>query len=198
MAVAANALCALADLKAYAGLPSAAAAYDAALEALIDAVSEAAEQHTGRVLAETDYTWRLDGNGLDELLVPEWPLNSVTTLTVNGETIPARASLTSSGYVPTAYNIKLVGYLFYEGIQNVSIAAKAGYSTVPADLKQAAIEWAAWKLKESSVATVGKGELGMTSVVLPAGGGTKSYWTSQGGGVPPQVKAVLDQYRRLA
>ena len=56
----------------------------------IDAVSAAMDAYTGRKLKAAAYTWSLDGNGFDELLTPEWPLNSVTALTVDGSSITAR------------------------------------------------------------------------------------------------------------
>lgn len=200
MSLSSAALVSLSALKAYLGLPAAAQAYDSALETLIDAVSAQAERHTGRKLAARAYTWDLDGDGTVNLYVPEWPLNSVSLLQVDGYEVPARPSLAGSGYLIYGDQglIKIYSWgVFTAGEQNVHLVCNAGLNPVPYDLAQAACEFAAWKLKESGVVNVGKGKLGETQVVMPQGGGTQSFWTS---GlikdVPPQVGRVFDSYAR--
>ncbi|MCE1186212.1 MAG: hypothetical protein LWW92_11485 [Rhodocyclales bacterium] len=200
MSLSNTALCSLAALKSYTGLPSAAAAYDTALETLIGAVSSAAESLTGRQLAARDQVWDLDGDGTRDLFTPQWPINGVSLLQVDGLEISPRPSLLGNGYVVYGGQglIRLYDWgLFSQGVQNLHLECNTGFSPIPDDLAQAAVEWAAWKLKEAGIAGVGKGKLGETQVVLPGGGGTQSYWTSGlVKDVPPQVLTILGRYAR--
>lgn len=199
MSVSAYALCTLAGLETYLGLES--GDHDAGLENLIDAVSAASEAYTGRKLAARDYSWRKNGNGETLMLVDEWPLNSITTLKINGVTIAESSTpeLGTAGYRidSVAGIIRLIGYVFSRGIDNIEINANAGYAAIPGDLAQAAIEWAAWKYKESNLADVGVGVLGKTQEERPANQGTTTFWTSGSDkNIPPNVKWVLDRYKR--
>ena len=199
MAVADNALCTLAQLKTYLNISG--SSQDSALEDLVDAVSAGAEAYTRRELAARDQAWTggdaLDGNGHTVLRAPQWPLNSISSLEVNGVEISARAAIGGSGYVidKGAGLIRLVGYVFYQGVQNVEISANAGFDPVPADLRQAAIEWAAMLVKQSGISGLGKHWLGIKSDDKPKNMGTVQL--SQGE-PPRQVAAKLRIYRRKA
>ncbi len=192
MSVSAYALCTLAQLKSYLGITS--TDYDSQLEDLVDAASAQAEAFTGRKLAARDYPWELDGNGQAALFVPEWPLNSITTLEINGAEIPARTSYDGAGYVIEADQglIRLSNYVFYLGMKNVEIAANAGYATVPEDLRQAVIELAAWKAKQSSMQGIGQDWLGKTSEAKPHDMGTLGLVK----GIPADLAEVLGRYAR--
>lgn len=207
VSLSASALCTLADLKTYAGLSG--DTYDDELTSLINAVSAAADAYTGRKLKARAYgvdgdspesAWVFDGDGSNLWICPERPLNSVSSLVVDITTISARSSVWTSGYVLDIEmgTIELAGYIFSSGLKNCTVKGNAGYSTTPDDLKQAIIEWAAWKLKESSISTIGKNLLGKTQKQLPSGGGTLNYWTS---GlikdIPPLVKSTLNNYRKV-
>lgn len=201
----ASALCALADLKTYAGISG--SDYDDALTNLINAVSAAADAYTGRKLKARNYgtgdnppesAWVFDGDGSRLWICPQRPLNSVASLVVDITTISERSSVWTSGYVLDIEmgTVELAGYIFTSGLKNCTIQGNAGYATIPDDLEQAAIEWAAWKIRESSISNIGKNVFGETQKQLPAGGGTLRYWTD---GlikdIPPQIKSVLDNYR---
>lgn len=202
-----SALCTLADLKAYAGLSG--DTYNDELTNLINAVSAAADAYTGRKLKARAYgvdesspesAWVFDGDGSNLWICPERPLNSVSSLVVDITTITERSSVWTSGYVYDVEmgTIELAGYIFNDGLKNCTVKGNAGYSTVPDDLEQAIIEWAAWKLKESSISNIGKNLFGKTQKQLPAGGGTLRYWTD---GlikdIPPQIKSTLNHYRKV-
>ena len=102
------------------------------------------------------YTESRDGNDALVLLPRNFPLISVSSLTVNGITIPAAPDQVSAGYVFDDRKIMLRGgssafyttgpycsqyqYRFTRGFQNVQLVYQAGYVSVPIDLEQAAIE----------------------------------------------------------
>lgn len=192
MSVSAYALCTLAQLKAYLGITS--ADYDSQLEDLVDAASAQAEAFTGRKLAARDYAWALNGTGEPDLFVPEWPLNTITTLEINGAEIPARTTWDGSGYVLEADMglIRLSGYVFYRGMGNVEVSANAGYAAAPEDLRQAVIELAAWKAKQSSMQGIGQDWLGKTSEAKPQNMGTLGLVK----GIPADLAEVLGRYAR--
>jgi len=105
--------------------------HDVELGRLISAVSAQVRSETGiafdvPLLARTEGR---DGDGGTVLLLDEYPVVSITSLTVDGVAIPVRPSVTGYGYVLTSAaigRIELVGYTFTKGTQNVSIVYRAG------------------------------------------------------------------------
>lgn len=193
MALDTHALCSLAELKSYMGIS--ADTWDDQLEELINAATAQAESHTGRELAARDQEWALDGNNETDLVVPQWPLNSISSLEINGVEISARESWQGYGYVidSEAGMIQLQGYVFTGGLANIEISANAGYATVPADLEQAVVELAAWKAKQSQISDIGQGWLGKQSEAKPQNMGT----TSLVRGVPREIAEVFGRYTRM-
>lgn len=200
MSVGTYALTSLAKLKEYLGITV--TTWDTFLEGLVDAATAQAETYTNRNLKARDYSYDsdaaaydpdnavLDGNGLDRIVLPQYPIVSVTTLRIDTMEIEARSSLFSCGYVPDKASgiILLAGYLFTKGLRNIELAYNAGYSTVPANLEQAVIEQAAWLYKESNV---GSALLGVSSKQLPDGS-----LTFMDRDLLPAVKLVLNRYKK--
>lgn len=196
----AYALISLASLKSYLGITV--TTWDTFLESCVDAATAQAELYTARKLKARDYSYDsadeaydadnavIDGNGLDRIAVPQYPIVSLTTLLVDGVEIDARATVYESGYVldKAAGIVMLAGYLFTAGLRNIELVYNAGYSTVPDDLEQAVIEQAAILYKESSV---GGALLGVASKQLPDG--SISYATRD---LLPTVKMVLERYKK--
>jgi hypothetical protein len=83
--------------------------------------------------------------------------------------------------------VLLRGFRFCRGVQNVQISYTAGYSSVPLDLKQAAIE--AFALAYRQRVRIGEKSNSMSGQV------TIAFDMSD---VPPRSLAVFNQYRRLA
>jgi hypothetical protein len=122
-----------------------------------------------------------------------WPVISVTSVVVNGETIPAGSNPGQSTQVDgwmlvDSYRIELLGatYSFSGGIQNVAISYNAGYSAVPADIDQAICELVAYRYQERNHV----GQRSKTGVA-----GESIVFTTDV--VPPSVQAVIDSYRRV-
>lgn len=148
-------LCALADLKAWLNVQT--NSEDALLQNLITRGSAQMLRWMNRDhIVATTYTENRDGNDALFILPRNFPLISVSSVTVNGVAIPGAADQVSAGFVIDGRKIMLRGgssafyslgpyssqyqYRFTRGFQNVQIVYQAGYANVPADLQQAAIE----------------------------------------------------------
>ena len=111
------------------------------------------ERETGLSLSEDQVTEVHDGDGETVLFVDRAPLNSVSALTIDDLTIPASTSVLTPGYVLQGNTIRLRGYAFTAGTQNVSVTLKGGYVTIPDDFVQKLVEIAAfWFTRKASVA----------------------------------------------
>ena len=200
MAVGEHALTTLAELKDYLNISG--SGDDSILESLIDRVTALFESYTGRKLKARDYHYDpaeaaydpenavLDGDGGSSLILPQYPVNSITTLRVMGSEIPEATSYAATGWINdgnlrSAGILRLRGYTLSAGRAFVEIAYNAGYGAVPDDLAQAAIEQAAWKFREGR-----KGELGIQSHTLPDGS-----VTFRPTDLLPSVQGVLSLYK---
>lgn len=200
MALSSDALTTLADLKQYLELST--AENDDLLERLIEAVSARFNRHTGRNLAARDYSPDpedaahdpdnavLGGSGRAELILPQYPVISLTSLAVDGRAVPSSAGPGQPGWVldRAAGVLAWRGGVFPAGVGNVEVAYRAGYAAIPPDLAQAALEQAAMAFADS---TAGGGRLGQSGRSLADG--SVSY---SAGGLLPQVKDVLGRYLR--
>lgn len=195
MAVGTYALTTLARLKAYFNLTV--LDHDNLIEDLIDRATALFEAFTRRKLKARDYSYesdsenaKLDGNGRDTIRLPQYPVNSLSTLRISEQEIDERDSIYSCGWILEGESgiLRLACYLFTEGIQNIELAYNAGYSSVPEDLEQACIEQAAWMFKQSPA---GSALLGVSSRTFADG--SVSYTVRD---ILPQVRMVLENYKK--
>lgn len=134
------------------------------------------------VLTET-----YDGNDSDRLLTHYFPIIAVTAVSVDGVTITPSILPTLSGFIWDSRRILLRGFTFSRGVQNVQVSYTAGYSAVPLDLKQAAIETFALAYRQRT--HIGEKSNSMGGQV------TLAFDMSD---TPPRSLAVFNQYRRIA
>jgi hypothetical protein len=124
------------EVVAYQGGPRI-SADDELLEQLIASSSAWVVSRLGQeVLARTVVEPR-DGDGTTRLLLRQFPVNSVTSVTVDGATIPKRTTTDGEGWILSRDGIDLIGYSFTAGLSNVVIVYSAGYATCPDDLRLA-------------------------------------------------------------
>ena len=189
MAAAPDDLCALSDLKSW--LPNIGNNDDATLQSLITNGSLEILAYLNRphilasvigVLSET-----YDGNDSDRLLPHYFPIVAVTAVSVDGVAIPQSTLPAVCGFLWDSRRVLLRGFTFCRGVQNVQISYSAGYSSVPFDLKQAAIE--AFALAYRQRTHIGEKSSAMGGQV------TLSFDMSD---LPPRSLAVFNQYRRVA
>ena len=141
MALVSYALITLDELKTYLGVSG--TENDALYELLINNVTDWIETYTERRFAETAYTdEKYDGCDYCKLVLKQYPVNSGETFTIDERlTVGGSFSeITSTDYT-VDYPRGIVCWTsnFKEGCQNYAVTYTAGYSTIPNDLKQAAM-----------------------------------------------------------
>ncbi|UGY23726.1 hypothetical protein HU675_0038235 [Bradyrhizobium septentrionale] len=115
---------------------------DCAVQRIISGISGQVTNYLGYSLAKADYTRTFDGEGTRLLFVPDLPLNSVSSVTIDGHVIPVSANGSfNPGYSANAYAVAVKGYRFTRGFQNVTLVYNSGYATVPDDIVQACLNW---------------------------------------------------------
>lgn len=200
MAVGTYALTTLAKLKTFLGISG--TTNDTLLEACVDRTTALFEAVTRRKIMARDYTYDsddaaydqenavLDGNDTDRLILPQYPVVSVTTVRINEIAIDERASVQNTGWVADKRIgvLYAVGHLFLRGIKNIELAYNAGYAAAPEDLENACIEQAACLFKKTAP---GGNLLGVQSKSLPDG--SVSYTARD---LLPEVSAVLERYKK--
>jgi hypothetical protein len=161
---------------------------------LVTAISTQIQQFLSRTIAVASYSKAFNGRGGQMLMLPDYPLVSVSSVSVNGSAIPVRSGATP-GYVFSEKTIYLdPPYRFTKGFQNVAVAYRAGYEQVPPDIERACLEW----LKianEAPAANVsmeraGDHEQRFEAQVTKFGRGTIP--------MPPTIFAMLQPYCRVA
>lgn len=152
-------------------------------DTLIDRLITAASQGIVNALNRGDifsrsYTERYDGTGSGRMMLRQWPVTAIGSLTIDGVTIAAQTSYpTGSGYLFTAWDgigpgspcfLDVFGYAFTKGRQNITVVYTAGYpsSPIPPDLTQTCIELVAIRYKE-------RDRIGLASAAV--GGETTAY-----------------------
>ncbi len=154
-------LCSLADAKAWLGITNTTS--DALLGGLITSVSRSILEYLNRsYLLPMQRTEVRDGTGSQRMMLKEFPVNSIASLTVNGSVIPACTSPPfGTGYIldaadpyPPGHIQRLImtGQTFWRGLSNVTVVYNAGYQvtgeawTIPATPFQitATQPWGNW------------------------------------------------------
>jgi len=200
MALSADALCSLAQVKEYLRISS--SEHDAFLEGLIEAVSARFASYTGRNLTARDYSPDpedeaydpdnaiLSGTGHPELILPQYPVITLSALLLEGRAVAQAQSGGLTGWTldRAAGVIRLLDQAFPLGAENVQVTYRAGFESVPPDLAQAAVEQSAVSFQESAA---GHGRLGISARTLADGSVSYTQKT-----LLPQVAAVLDRYLR--
>lgn len=137
----------LAKVKEYLGIPDATTDDDALLTRLVTAASDYIETLLNRSFASAQYVQTENGNGRDTIVAADYPVRSVTSLTIDGRAIPEATSPTAAGYQFDEDGFYLRGYTFTRGVRNVVITYAAGYDTTPPAVEDVAITLVAEKYK---------------------------------------------------
>lgn len=176
-----------ADVRGYLGVQ--ATTDDDRIDRLIAACAKFIETYTNRVYEQSDYTETLDGNGKDEVMLENYPVTAVASVSVDGRAIspvPIPNDFATSGFMFDEGGVILQGgRLFNKGRRNVVISYTAGFAEIPADLVQAVIETAALKYKQGP-------QTGLSSKALS--GETTSFVLSD---FPRPVITLLNNLKRV-
>jgi len=171
----------LAKVKQYGQIES--VEYDLLLIRMIEAATATIETYCGRKFETQTYTETMDGTGQRKMSLRNVPVTAVASVTIDGKSIPARPSATGNGFTFTQYDIRLTGYAFNLGFDNVQVEYTAGFADVPPDVDMAVCEMVSLRHKSLD-------RLGVTSKTLA--GESISFGTSD---FSDPVRRALDQYR---
>jgi hypothetical protein len=192
------------SVKSWAGLPILATDQDQTIQDAITAFSALVLRMTGRgpldgtipptspFITPVAYDDVLDGSGTMRQPIRNWPITAVSSVQVNGQTIPQSTSVNITGWVvdgdkrfislrgglnPTVATFQNYRYQrgygnlgpgFSAGIQNVEIQYTAGFASLPYDLEMTARKVVARYYKR-------RGWIGLRQQAMAAGAGTVTY-----------------------
>jgi hypothetical protein len=206
MALNANAIVTLAEAKAQLNVVD--SSMDTTIESWINESSAVIEDYTGRKFAVQSVTGEIqDGDGSRFLYPKYYPITQLST-----ETTPSTAQkLAALQYRDTPTStwtnvedeinyiflntnkpfIELYRKTFDVGVENIKISYKAGFSTVPSDIKKVCVEMVQMWYNEYKGGgdALGKSTSSQTSM----GGNFNVTWMD----VDARWKLVLDRYRTI-
>ena len=178
----------LADVKTYTGATDTSG--DPAITALISNASAFIERFCNRTFASTSYTETRNGNNRARMMLNNSPIQSLTSVTIDGAAVPISTGPTVGGYTFDSHCVYLrpgAGFdQFDRGVQNVVIVYTAGFTSVPSDVAQACIELIAFKLAKRNRIDKKSETLGQQQTI--------SFDTSD---MPAAVKTALLPYQRM-
>jgi hypothetical protein len=129
MALNANALVSLADLKVY--LKETGTTFDAVLEILINHMSTAFDKICVRNLAEQTYTNQLyDGNDRRRLYLKHYPINLVSNITEDDDSLTLGVDEDFIIYPDEGYLLRMNGNWSNADFQNIDVTYKGGYVAI--------------------------------------------------------------------
>jgi hypothetical protein len=173
-----------ADLKAW--LTVTETTFDTMFDALIDAMSTFVLNELNITkFTSASYTESYSGVGNPRLFMRQRPVTAITSLTIDGQTIPASADGIAAGYVFDDNTIMLIGYCFSTGFQNVRVTYTAGRAGVPTDVAQMAKDLCAAKWKRRG--RIGENTKNLQTMQV-------SFTTKD---LDPWMVQVLDNYRNV-
>jgi uncharacterized phiE125 gp8 family phage protein len=183
-----------ASVKTLLRIPSADTTHDTVLSALVTAASKAIENFVGRTLGTASYTKQLDGSGEAFLMLPEYPVNTITSVHVDLDRQFNSDSLWVNGTDYLVYADEgilraisldsIAGDIVWpRGNLNVKVAWSAGFATIPKDLSVATDIFVAYLFQHAP-------KSGVSSIAL----GSHSVTFANKMGIPDDVKDLLQPY----
>lgn len=190
----------LARVKEYLGVPTTETADDPFLNNLIAGAQAFVEGYCDRKFEQAAYTdEEHDGRDTDSIYTRQYPIVSVTSVKVDDVALAAadyvvykdegRIRKKAGAFAGASRDVAgVIGDVRVPGVRNVKVTYSGGYAALPADLEQAAIELVKRKYQHKQ-----KGDESITGRTLP-GGESVTYFLGE---VPPEIRGVLDRYRRM-
>ena len=156
---------------------------------------------------DASFTDRLIGSGTCELYLKHYPINSVSTVTVNGTDIDESDGTTTGWLFDDSVEMEARQKLIYVGgfwpqpcwnNPNIVIQYNAGYTDIPDDVSQAVIEWIGWirgysQLQSQDQSEVSWQQIGQWQQSITAG---KSTLQASGLEKPLSVQNAIERYMR--
>lgn len=175
----------LANVKAWMGLPADNTDDDVLLNRLISSASAFIQTWLNRSFASQAYNEARDGTGGARMMFADYPVTAVSSVVVDGLSIPASPDVMSPGYRFDDKTIMLNGFIFGRGMNNVQLSYTAGYAATPLEIEQACIEMISLRYKE-------RDRIGHQSKSLA--GETVTFFIKD---MPDSVRTILNNYRKV-
>lgn len=176
------AICTPADVRVYIGKTEAQVP-DSVLTPLCEGVDAFVLSFLNRdSLTIATYDEVYHGTGSQTIVPDNRPVTSVTLLEVNGAAVAPAVGM-GPGLVWDHFAVHYRDGLFPRGLNNVRIVYEAGFATLPADIKDAAVSIVAEKYARSTRVGVASKTIGQESI---------SYRADD---MTPQARRALNQYR---
>lgn len=160
---------------------------DEVLARLITSASAYIKQELNNPILSTTYDERYDGSGRDMLVMPQWPITAITSVSINGAALSASPDGLAYGYMLSDMAIIRLGGVFDKGRRNVRVVYTAGYIETPPEIDQVCVELVA-------LAHRGRARIGEKSRSLGAAGST-TFAEFQ---LTPMQWRQLKNYNRVA
>ena len=188
MALNSNALTTLAMAKLYLKIPTGETSMDSIVELFVNAASQMIEAETDRKLKAQSITEVHHGRDSNIIMLNEWPVNSITSVSIGSGQSDPPTLLDPSEYAigDEGNSVILLSMRFPRGYNNVNVTYNGGYAAIPSDLEHACL-WMVFyyrMMRES-------GDIGRTA----KGKGDESISILQE--APADVKNAIARYRRL-
>lgn len=137
------------------------------------------------VTQDVDIVESINGEDIDMLPLRNWPIRSISSVVVDGETWVYAPTGSTMGYRFSKRFLFAIGRWFPRGRMNVVVTYRGGYlkNEVPEDLQQACAELVAYRLAERK-------RLGQQSKTL---NGEQVTYTD--GPMPKSISARLQDYK---
>jgi hypothetical protein len=184
-----HALVSLQDTKTYLGTTSLS---DDQIKLYINVATDMIETATGRRFKQTTYTDQVfDGNGENEVLLPQYPVISFTSLGKNGAHNNSAdwEVVGAEDYWRSDDEGRLIGVnRFYKGVGNYRATYVAGYASIPYDLQFAAMKLVKLLEDDERAAGLVSERLGDHSVTFEKGSASLEQ--------DPMISKVISKYRR--
>lgn len=143
------------------------------------------EMNRTAILA-ANYTEIRNGNGQYAIMPNIRPIISVTQVQVNGHIVTQASGPTAYGWVNDARLIYWRYGIFCQGIQNVSLTYRAGWETVPLDLKELCVDMVITRYRR-------RGREGVEQEAFGTPGAQSVKFSKSD--IPQDQKDVIDNYR---
>lgn len=188
----------LAQAKTWLGIDDSDDSMDETLSRAISAASLAVANYCGTDFTSAARNEVRDGDGRSILYTKFWPITAISSVQIDGITIPASSGISQVGRAFDETRIVLRGYVFTPGMMNVVLAYTAGYATIPAQVIQAAL------YATSAIYNAQSVDPNVTSESVP---GVYSASYAQGmasgaagpaaGTLPMNARSLLEPFRRM-
>lgn len=154
-------LVSLNDYKEFARISLSDIGEDAKLQKIADETESEVKEYLNRDLELKDYVEVYDGNGSNEIILNQFPINEVSKIEFyEDEWIEGTYTRL---YIDNSV-IGIEGLVFTKGIQNIRISYNAGYEEVPGDIIRACKQLFTLNFQQQE----GRKDLGLASVGVGA------------------------------